>query len=139
MTLTELNDHRELVVALKQSNEILQSLWNAAYPGGQVTTGMPHAPGVKDKVGTLAAEIADLETDIERLEEQIETSAVEVNAFLSGISDVQTRVVFRLRFCQGMEWKSVAATLGGGNSEASVKSRAYRYLESCNAVLRRDT
>ena len=134
MTLDDLNRHLDLIIELKKAQDMLQSLWNAAYPGGQVLTGMPHASGVKDKVGDLATDIADLEAEIEQLQRQVDESAQGVMAFISTIPDVQTRMIFRIRFCRGYEWKQVARVLGGGNSEASVKSAAYRYIESCNTV-----
>lgn len=128
MTLDELNIHFNLVNELKKAKDMLQNLWNAAYPGGQVLTGMPHAPGVKDKIGNLGVEIADLETEIKAMEAEVNNSAVPVLAFIAEIPDIQTRMVFRLRFCRGYQWKEVARMLGGGNSEDSVKKVCYRYL-----------
>lgn len=128
MTLDELNRHLYLLTELKRTKEMLQSLWNAAYPGGQVLTGMPHAPGVKDKIGDLGIEIADLETEIKKIEVLVERSSVDVNAFIAEIPDIQTKMVFRLRFCRGCQWKEVAKMLGGGNTEDSVKKTCYRYL-----------
>ena len=128
MTLDELNIHFNLVNELKKAKDMLQNLWNAAYPGGQVLTGMPHAPGVKDKIGDLGIEIADLETEIEAMEAAVTNSAAPVLAFIAEIPDIQTRMVFRLRFCRGYQWKEVARMLGGGNSEDSVKKVCYRYL-----------
>lgn len=128
MTLDELNIHFNLVTELKKAKDMLQNLWNAAYPGGQALTGMPHAPGVKDKIGDLGIEIADLETEIEAMEAAVNNSAVPVLAFIAEIPDIQTRMVFRLRFCRGYQWKEVARMLGGGNSEDSVKKVCYRYL-----------
>ena len=40
---------------------MLQSLRDAACPGAAALTGMPHTPGIKDKVGDLAAEIVDMD------------------------------------------------------------------------------
>ena len=128
MTLDELNRHLTLITELKKAKDMLQSLWNAANPGGQVLTGMPHTPGVKDKIGDLAVEIADLESDIADLETLVAESEVEVKKFISEIKDIQTKMVFRLRFCRGYTWKEVAKVLGGGNTEDSVKKVCYRYL-----------
>lgn len=128
MTLEELNRHFDMITELKKAKEMLQALWNAAYPGGQVLTGMPHAPGVKDKIGDLGIEIADLETEIEEVEARVEQSASAVKSFIAEIPDIQTRMVFRLRFCRGYQWKEVARMLGGGNTEDSVKKVCYRYL-----------
>lgn len=132
MTLEDLNRHLDLITDLEKAKDMLQSLWNAAYPGGQVLTGMPHALGVKDKIGDLAMDIADLETEIEQLKRRVEESTSVVMPFISSIPDLQTKMVFRIRFCRGYAWKDVAALLGGGNTEASVKSLCYRYLETYN-------
>ena len=67
MTLKELNGHFVLRERLARAKEMLASLQAAACPGAQVLTGMPHAPGVRDKVGDLAVEIADLEGRIQIL------------------------------------------------------------------------
>lgn len=128
MTLDELDEHLSLVTDLANSREMLQSLWNTAYPGGQVMTGMPHASGVKDKVGDLAVEIADLETEISELEQRCKESEAHVRVFVATISDTRTRMIFRLRYCRGMQWKEVASAIGGWQTESSVKETAYRYL-----------
>ena len=48
---------------------------------------------------------------------------------MKSIDDVWYKTVFRLRFERGLAWKTVAAVMGGGNSENSVKSACYRYLK----------
>ena len=71
---------------LDKARNCLLDLQEAAVPGAQVLTGMPHAPGVKDKVGNLAIEIADTKASIRDMEEEMEVSIVStVEAdFLSG-------------------------------------------------------
>lgn len=130
MTLTELNQHLELLKTLSATKEMLQSLRDAAYPGAAVITGMPHTPGVKDKVGDLASEIADAESDLEQIERQVKASEELIAPFIFAIDDVQTRFIFRLRFLRGLTWKEVAAVVGGRNSEESVKMVCYRYFGS---------
>ena len=44
-----------------ECRDILQNLKRSVGPGTQALTGMPHAPGVKDKVGDLATEITYME------------------------------------------------------------------------------
>lgn len=134
MTLEKLNQHFELVTELHTAEEMISSLWNAASPGGQVMTGMPHTPGVKDKVGDLATEIADLETERDQLKAKVDASELELKPFFAAIPDLQTRMVMRLRFLRGMAWKEVATALGGRNSEASVKSICYRYLRDSEGL-----
>ena len=60
MTLKELSQLYYLNREIEMDKRRLQELEVKALPGSQVLTGMPHTPGVKDKVGEYAAEIADL-------------------------------------------------------------------------------
>lgn len=128
MTLSELNQHLELVNELARARESLQALRDAAFPGAAVITGMPHTPGYKDKVGDLAAEIVDMETSIMQAEARVKASEEKVNAFILAIDDNQTRLIFRLRFLRGLTWKEVATVVGGRNTEEAVKMVCYRYL-----------
>ena len=130
MTLQELSHHFKLRERLERDTELLKSLEAAACPGAKVLTGMPHAPGVRDKVGDLAVEIADLKERIRYLENEIEVEEQEVTRFITAIPDEQLRVIFRLRFLRGLTWGEVAAVVGGRNTEEAVKSSAYRYLNS---------
>lgn len=138
MTLKELNRHFALRERLSRAKEMLASLQAAACPGAQVLTGMPHAPGVSDKVGDLAVEIADLTASIARLEGECEREKTAITNFADGIEDDHIRMIIRLRFLHALTWKEVADVVGGRNSENSVKSACYRFLESCNAVTRDD-
>lgn len=128
MTLAALNDHYKLVTKLTESREILQSLRDRAYPGASVITGMPHSPGVKDKVGDLASDIADMDARIGYLESEVKASEEHIMPYIQSIDDNRTRLIFRLRFLRGMEWKEVACVIGGRNTAESVKSVCYRYL-----------
>lgn len=132
MTLQELNEHYQLREQLAKAKEMLTSLRRAAVPGAQVITGMPHAPGISDKVGNLAVEIADLETRIECLQSKIMLEEVHITAFIDSIASDQTRMIFRLRFMHGLAWGEVATIIGGGNSANSVKLICYRQLKSQN-------
>lgn len=134
MTLQELSQYFKLREQLARDEEILESLRAAAFPGAQVLTGMPHASGVRDKVGDLAVEIADMERQIERLQEKISREEIKVSGFISTIENDQTRMVFRLRFLRCLTWGEVAAVIGGRNTESSVKNQCYRYLESCDGM-----
>ena len=128
MTLIELNRYFELVSNLARTKELLDNLRAAAYPASPALTGMPHAPGVKDKVGDLAVEIADLDIRRQYIEAEIEAQKEKVEEFVATIDDYYLRTIFRLRFERGLSWKEVATIVGGRNSEESVKSACYRYL-----------
>jgi hypothetical protein len=123
---------------LEKDEEILESLWTQAVPGAQKMTGMPHTPGVSDKVADFAIEIADLEERVRALQEQIEEQKERVEDFISTVEPDWVRMMFRLRFIRALPWKGVAEVIGGGNTEDSVKSACYRYIASCNAVTHDD-
>ena len=129
MTLQELNQHARLRRELAKAQQIRESLRTAAEPGAQAITGMPHAPGYRDKLGDLAAEIADISNEIERLQERIREQEPEISDFINSIWDGQTRMIFRLRFLRGMGWADIARAVGGGNTAGSVKSVYYRYTK----------
>lgn len=128
MRLIELNRYFELIKSLVKINELLENLRAAAYPASPALTGMPHASGVKDKVGDLAVEIADLETRKEYIESEIENQKSVVEEFVESIEDYYIRTIFRLRFKRGLSWKEVAKIIKGGNTEETVRAACYRYL-----------
>ena len=135
MTLNELNGFLELVEKRNKAEELVAELRERAYSvGSQNLTGMPHTPGVRDKVGDFAAEISDFDARISYLNSKIGKEEERINAFISTIEDDQVRLCIRLRFCRGMSWGEVATVLGHYSTEDSVKSRCYRYLRECGDV-----
>lgn len=137
MTLQELNRYFRLLERLGKAREFLASLEATATPQSPNLDGMPRAPGVRDSVGRLAAEIADMRARVELLERQAAAQYGEIAQYIEGIPDDQARLIFRLRFLRGLSWKEVAAIVGGGNTDNSVKCICYRYLREEN-LYRRD-
>ena len=140
MTLQELSHHFKLREQLERDKGILEALQAAACPGAQVLTNMPRTPGVKDKVGDLAVEIADMRERIRYQQEEIAKEEATVSTFINSIEDTHIRMLFRLRFLRCLTWSEVSRVIGGRNTEEGVKSACYRYLSttSCNDVSRRD-
>ncbi len=128
MTLEELNEYFHLLGQLNKARELLASLEAAAVPRSPQLDGMPHTPGYSDRVGQLAAEIADMRARVESLEDEVRWAGHEVSRFIDSIPDDQARLIFRLRFLRGLSWGEVAAIIGGGNTENSVKKICYRNL-----------
>ena len=128
MTLDELNEHLGLLEDLAATKAIRETFMAKAQPGAAAITGMPHSSGVKDKVGDLAVEIADLDSQIEILEQMVKESEKRVLPFIESIRDNWTRMIFRLRFQRGLSWGEVAGVFGRRASEESVKKSCYRYL-----------
>ena len=130
MTLQELSQYHKLLERLHRDREMLASFEAKAHPGAQLLTGMPHTPGVSDKVGDLAVEIADLKDQIAWLQGEIERRRGQVTEFIGAIENDQTRMIFRLRFLRCLTWGEVADVIGGRNTEDGVKKACYRYLRA---------
>ena len=128
MTLEELNEYFRLLGRLNKARELLASLEASAAPRSPHLDGMPHVPGYSDRIGSLAAEIADMRERVSELEDEARWEGIEVARFTDGIPDYQAQLIFRLRFLRGLSWGEVAAVIGGGNTENSVKCICYRFF-----------
>ena len=131
--MTELSRYFKLQSKLNRNRVTLESLQDKAHTGAlgaQVITGMPHAPGVRDTVGDLVVEIEDVKGEIKRLKIEMDRVGREISSYIETIPDIQTRLIFRLRFLRCMTWDEVADTIGGRNTVSGVKKTCYRYLDA---------
>lgn len=128
MTLTELNVLRTRIEKKKENDALLSRLKAGAGLKSPTIDDMPRMPGVSDKVGALAIEIADLEAKNSYLNELADAAETEIRAFTETIEDDVTRLIFNLRFISCLSWGEVAKTVGGRNNEHTVKKTCYRYL-----------
>ena len=130
MTLQKLSEYYKLRQRLSKDRELLASLRARATPGAQSIDGMPLASAVRDKVGDLAAEIADLERQIAVNKKRASRAKATNKAYIGTIADSRTRMIFQLRFLRCLTWEEVAAIIGGRNTAAGVKKTCYRYLDA---------
>lgn len=131
--MTELSRYFKLRSKQNRNQVLLESLQDRAHTGAlgaQVITGMPHAPGVRDTVGDLVVEIEDVKGEIKRLGIEMDRAEREISSYIETIPDIQTRLIFRLRFLRCMTWDEVADTIGGHNTVSGVKKTCYRYLDA---------
>lgn len=129
VTLQDLNRYLTLRKQLDKARESLLDLQDAAVPGAQVLTGMPHAPGVKDKVGNLAIEIADTKDEIEDMEREVEALEQDVRAFIKTIPYVELRTIFRLRYIRLLTWEDIAEVFRFRYCESTLRRRIERYMQ----------
>ena len=59
MTLQELSKYYDIQMTLEKDREALENLRQKINPASPQLTGMPHTPGVRDKVADLAVELAE--------------------------------------------------------------------------------
>lgn len=87
-------------------------LEDAAMGGVQHITGMPRGSGTGDKVGRMAAMIADLRTQLDERRRECLDELMRLYGFIEGIEDSLTRQVMIYRYVDGMTWQKIAAELG---------------------------
>jgi hypothetical protein len=129
MTVRELSNLHLLNREIEQHERRIAELEAKAAGSSPTITGMPHSPGVTDKVGKYAIEIADLRT---RLEAAIERRTVEragLIGYIEAIPDSLTRQIFWLRFIDCLSWGAVARRMGGGNTAEGVRKRIRRHVK----------
>lgn len=114
MTLSELNQHFQLLRKLDAAEEVLQSL-QSKIPTGPTT-------------GFLTEEIADMESRVSKLENDVRKSAAPVKRFISSIKNDRTRKLFCFRFLHGLAWCEVSYYVGNCTEQAA-KMNCYRYLK----------
>lgn len=114
MTKQELNHHLVMLQQLEKNCKFLVSL---------------EAAGLVDEAANIRNGIGNLDTEVQQ-------SAVTVAAWIDTIEDLPTRMIFRLRFLRGLEWKAVAALIDGGRPGAAVRDACLRYLKAHPEVSR---
>lgn len=133
MTVKELSQlfwlNREIEMDQKRLAELEAS---ASAPHSPNMDGMPHAPGYGDALARCVAEIIDLKAIIAAKQQQCIFERNRLEGYIAEIPDSLTRQIFVLRFINGLSWRQVAYSIGGGNTEDSVKKTCYRYLDAEN-------
>lgn len=132
MTLKELSQLYYLNREIEMDKKRLQELEAEAVSTSPNLTGMPRSPGVSDKVGRYAAEIADLKGIIEAKIQQCIYERNRLERYIMGIDDALLRQIFTYRFINGLPWRQVADSIGGGNTEDGVRMMCNRYIKAMN-------
>ena len=89
--------------------------------------GMSWLGGARDFVGDLAPQLCDLKDQLTGIRSTAMSEYAELQAFIAKIDDSQVRLIFTLRYVDGLSWHQVAWRLGGNTSD-SVRMAHNRYL-----------
>ena len=133
MTLKELSQLYYLNREIERDQERLEELRaKASAPGASNYDGMPKSPSFENRLERYIAEIVDLEAIIQAKITQCLHERNRLERYIAEIPDSLTRQIFQLRFINGLPWVQIAFSVGGGNTEASVKMTCYRYIKKSN-------
>lgn len=133
MTLKELSQiyylNREIENDCRRLEELEARLSSPSYPS---LSGMPRSTVYGNKIEASVADIIDLKAIIAAKQQRCIHERSRLMRYITEIDDSLTREIFIFRFVNGLSWRQVAASVGGNNTEASVKMMCYRYLDNKN-------
>ena len=129
MTKKELSQLYWLNREIERDKERLAELESAAQPGAQKITGMPSGATVSDKIGSYAAEIADLKGIIDANISRCFYELNRLNRYIASVEDSQMRLILSLRYVSGLNWIQIAAAIGG-NTPDSIRMMHNRFLQT---------
>ena len=129
MTVQELQQLFYLNTLIRHEKERLEDLRSALALKSPALTDMPKAPGAKDKIGDIVPEIIDQEQEIERNLKAYKEARDKLTAYINHVPNIRIRTILILRFIDQKPWQEVAETIGGKETEYSVKQACYRYVD----------
>lgn len=129
MTLDKLSQLYYLNKEIKLEEKRLEELKSAAIDTSAKITGLPYVGKISDKTA-IAGDIAESKNIIENRIEKSVKEYTNINSFIAEIDDCLMRQILRHRFIDGFSWQKVAMSVGGNNTEGSVKMIFYRYLRN---------
>lgn len=133
MTLKELSQlyylNREIENDRRRLEELEGKLTSPSSPN---LSGMPRSTAYGNKIESSVADIIDLRAIIAAKQQQCIYERSRLMRYITEIDDSLTREIFIFRFVNGLSWRQVAASVGGSNTEESVKKICYRYLDNKN-------
>ena len=138
MTLKELSQLYWLNREIERDKKRLEELKAMPAVSAAKLTGMPSGSSFSgSSIDRYVAEIVDLEAIISAKITQCLHERNRLERYIADIPDSLTRQIFTLRFINGLTWLQVAYSIGGYNTEDSVKKICYRHLEHENEKERR--
>lgn len=97
--------------------------------GSQIITGMPFGSGKSDKVADVAVDIADTDLIIRGKLAEIQQQRKKIIEYIDSIDDSLMRQIIFYRHVSCMTWQEVADSIGGKNTENSVKKAYSRFMK----------
>lgn len=128
MTKKELSQLYYLNREIEQDKHRLAELEAAATSTTSHITGLPHTSGITDKTA-LAAAIADARDILEQKQLRCIQQYNDMMRWISEIDDSMMRQIITLRCVNGLNWRQVAFSIGGGNTEDGVRKAFARFVK----------
>ena len=128
MTLRELSKLYYLNKLIERDSLRLANLESKLEPGGMNISGMPRGSSSKNIIEELVPLIVELKDRIKNEQIKYISERKNIDAYISSVDDYQMRLILSYRFIDLMTWNQIALSIGGGNTDDSVKKACYRFL-----------
>ena len=133
MTLKELSQLYYLNREIKMDKERLEALRaRASAPGSPNYDGMPKSPSYENRLERYIAEIVDLEAIISAKITQCQHERNRLERYIADIPDSNLRMIFTLRFINGLSWVQLAFSIGGDCTADGARMACSRYIKKTN-------
>lgn len=128
MTIKELSQYYMLNREIRDLEKKIRILEARATSATQDISGMPYSGERSDKtaIGGIISDTRDLLLT-RKIQADFEYNRLE--RYISSVSDSRIRLILTHRFVDLWSWTKIAMSIGGGNTESSVKKAVYRFLE----------
>lgn len=126
----EIKEVRDRIVQTEKQIQKIEKEGTVLDKAPRGTTDIPHQiegfpyPEYNRKKTLLYARKATLTS----LELELMETVNQIEEFIAGLDDSRIRRIINLRFIENLSWGKVAARIGGGNTEDSIKKMFYRFM-----------
>ncbi len=128
MTKKELSQLYYLNREIEEQQRRLRELECLATSCTAQITGMPRSSGISEKLAKYATEIADLKALLDLNLKKCFYELNRLNRYIESVDDSQMRLILSLRYINGLSWRQIAFSIGGGNTEDGVRKAHDRFL-----------
>ena len=133
MTLKELSQLYYLNREIEMDQARLEALRaKASAPGSPNYDGMPKSPSYENRLERYIAEIVDLEAIISAKITQCQHERNRLERYIADIPDSNLRMIFTLRFINGLSWVQLAFSIGGDCTADGARMACNRYIKKTN-------
>lgn len=128
MTKKELSQLYYLKKEIRQLEQRIRELETAVTSCTSKITGLPQGPGINDKIGNYAAQIADLKSLLDLNLKKCFYELNRLDRYIQSVDDPLLRQIMTYRFINGYSWSKISYTIGGNNTPDGLRIKMMRFL-----------
>lgn len=128
MNKKELSQLYYLNREIEEQQRRVEELENIATSCTSHITGMPRIMGISDKIIKCVAEMADLKGLLDLNLKKCFYELNRLNRYIESVDESHMRMILSLRYINALSWEQIACSIGGGNTEDSVRKAHDRFL-----------